>query len=355
LQAEVIKADYTIAVSFRHGARAEDYRCNHLTLKVGESCIVDTEHGPNIGTVSRARIKLEGRRCPHRLRNVIRKATKYDLQKEARLKEREAEIYAVAKRRIVDSELKMKLGHLEVTYDEKRVILFFTAENRVDFRDMVKSLASEFGTKVEMRQLGIRDEAKKLGGCGVCGEGLCCSSFLTDFMPVSIRMAKDQGLSLNPTKISGVCGRLMCCLNYENDFYKEMQKVVPKPGKAVHTPNGQGRVISSDYLRQRVYVDLGHDRDRETFEASDVELVYKPQQNQGEKKPKKGKNRPERGQGGQSPQGPDRGQSQDRGQSPQSGRSPQNPVQGKHKENESGSGSRAGEETKNRPAEDNQE
>lgn len=346
MQAEVINADYTVAVSFRHGARPEDFRCNHLTLKVGDSCIVDGEHGPNIGTVSRSKMKLEGRRCPHRLRNVIRKATKYDLQKEERLKKREAEIYVVAKRRIVDSNLKMKLGHLEVTYDEKRVILFFTAENRVDFRDMVKSLASEFGTKVEMRQLGIRDEAKKLGGCGVCGEGLCCSTFLSDFMPVSIRMAKDQGLSLNPTKISGVCGRLMCCLNYENDFYREMQKVVPRPGKAVHTPNGQGRVISSDYLRQRVYVDLGHDRDRETFEASAVELVNKPQVNQNPKKPKKGKRPSDRGRGGQS------GQS---GQSPQSSQSQKSADQGRRQERETGNGSKADGEIKNRPAEDSKE
>lgn len=346
MQAEVITTDYTVAVSFRHSARPEDFRCNHLTLMVGDSCIVDTEHGPNIGKVNRARMKLEGRKCRYRIRNVIRKATKYDIQKEERLREREAEIYATAKQRIVDSEMKMKLGHLEVTYDEKRVILYFTAENRVDFRDMVKSLAAEFGLKVEMRQLGIRDEAKKLGGCGICGEGLCCSTFLSDFMPVSIRMAKDQGLSLNPAKISGVCGRLMCCLNYENEFYKEMQKIVPKPGKAVFTPNGQGRIISSDYLRQRVYVDLGPDRDRETFEAADVTLVNKPQPNQGGGR-QKGKRQPDRG---RSPQSAGRGQDPDRGQS---GQSPQN--DNKEVNLKTDNGPRADGETQNPPSEDNRE
>jgi len=286
LQAELIENDFTVGVSFRHSAKPEDYRCNHLPLQVGDTCVVDTEHGPSIGKVSRGRMKAVGRKCCHRLRNVIRKATSEDLEKEKRILEKEAEIYRFGRKKIDEFELKMRLGHLEVTYDEKRVILYFTADNRVDFRDMVKAIASELDLKVEMRQVGIRDEAKKLGGCGICGEGLCCTSFLDDFAPVSIRMAKDQGLSLNPAKISGVCGRLMCCLNYENDFYREMQKIVPKPGKAVKTPQGRGRVISSDYFKKQVVVDFGGEIERMTFNADEVSLFFPPQQKGSGKKNK---------------------------------------------------------------------
>ncbi len=302
MQSDVIEEDFTIAVSFRHSAKPEDYRCNHLNLSVGDLCVVDSERGPAIGSVARAKMKFRGKSCCHkkagRLRNVIRKATSYDEESYNRIGEKEREINSIASRKVSDSELKMKISYVEVTYDEKRAIISYTSDGRIDFRSMVKSLSKELDVRVEMRQVGSRDEAKMMGGAGVCGQKLCCSSFLTDFSPVSIRMAKDQGLSLNPSKISGACGRLMCCLNYENSFYKEMQKVVPRVGKTVDTPDGRGKVIVADYLRSKVTVYLGDDK-RETFEASSVSTIkHEQQQRKPGKKGKGGKQKSsERGAG----------------------------------------------------------
>jgi cell fate regulator YaaT (PSP1 superfamily) len=188
--------------------------------------------------------------------------------------------------------LKIKISVVEMSFDEKRAVIYFTSEERVDFREIVKAIAIEKDVRIEMRQLGIRDEAKMIGGSGVCGFKLCCSGFLTDFAPVSIRMAKDQNMSLNPAKILGVCGRLMCCLTYEQNFYREMQKTVPRTGKAVNTPEGRGRVIVADFLRSRVTVLLEEEKGVMTFEAAQVSLVYPPQQ-QG-----KGKGHQQQGGGG---------------------------------------------------------
>ena len=273
---EHLDNDYTIAVSFRRNAKAYEFRCNHLNLRVGDQCIVDTERGPNMGVVTRARIKAAGRRCHRRLKNVIRKATDKDLMRDERNRNSEVEIYRLARKKTSESELKMKVSYVEVTFDEKRAIIHYTSESRVDFRDLVKSIASELDVKIEMRKLGIRDEAKMFGGCGVCGQELCCSSFLSEFAPVSIRMAKDQNLSLNNSKISGVCGRLMCCLVYENDFYKEARKSMGSTGKSVNTPDGQGRIVIADYLRRRLTVDLG-DGVRKIFDADEVTRTFPPQ------------------------------------------------------------------------------
>jgi cell fate regulator YaaT (PSP1 superfamily) len=285
LQAEQLDDDFTIAVSFRHNAKAYEYRCNHLSLRVGDHCIVDTEHGPNLGVVTRARMKAAGRCCRQRLKNVIRKATNRDVTRDEKNRKSEEEIYRLARKKIAENEMKMKASYVEVTFDEKRAIIYYTSEGRVDFRDMVKSVAAELDVKIEMRKLGIRDEAKMMGGLGICGQELCCSSFLSEFAPVSIRMAKDQNLSLNNSKISGVCGRLMCCLVYENDFYREMRKTMVNTGKSVVTPAGQGRVVLVDYLRQRVSVDLG-DGIRQIFEAKDVSPANPPQQQKSETREK---------------------------------------------------------------------
>ncbi|MFQ5432443.1 MAG: stage 0 sporulation family protein [Nitrospinota bacterium] len=273
---EQLDNDYTIAVSFRRNAKAYEFRCNHLNLRVGDNCIVDTERGPNMGVVTRARIKAAGRRCHQRLKNVIRKATDKDLIRDERNRKKEQEICRLARKKISENELKMKLSYVEITFDEKRAIIHYTSESRVDFRDMVKSIASELDVKIEMRKLGIRDEAKMFGGCGVCGQELCCSSFLSGFAPVSIRMAKDQNLSLNNSKISGVCGRLMCCLVYENDFYREARKSMGSTGKTVNTPDGLGKIVIADYLRERLTVDLG-DGVRKIFNASEVTRFIQPQ------------------------------------------------------------------------------
>ena len=275
---EHLDNDYTIAVSFRHNAKAYEFRCNHLALRVGDQCIVDTERGPDMGVVTRARIKAAGRVCRHRLKNVIRKATGKDVIRNEHNQQSEKEIYRLAREKIAENELKMKTSYVEVTFDQKRAIIYYTSESRVDFRDMVKSIASELDVKIEMRKLGTRDEAKFMGGCGVCGQELCCSSFLSEFAPVSIRMAKDQNLSLNNSKISGVCGRLMCCLVYENDFYREARKKMGSRGKTVNTPDGLGKIIIADYLREKVTVDLG-DGVRKIFDASEVSRLG-PQQRQ---------------------------------------------------------------------------
>ena len=280
LETQLIENDFTVGVTFRHSARSAEFRCNHLDLRVGDPCVVDTERGPCIGTVNRSRIKAEGRRCHKQLRNVLRKASPRDLEVDKRNIEKEKEIYRGARQKIQEYRLRMKLSQVEVTFDEKRAIIYFTSEDRVDFREMVKHLATECNVRIEMRQVGVRDEAKQLGGHGICGFKLCCSGFLQDFAPVSIKMAKDQNLSLNPVKISGVCGRLMCCLTYEQDFYKEMQKIVPRTGKTVITPEGRGKVLVADFLRQRVTVMVEGDKGIMAFEAAQVQLAFPPQQQQ---------------------------------------------------------------------------
>ncbi|MBI5637365.1 MAG: hypothetical protein HZA03_05280 [Nitrospinae bacterium] len=280
METQLIENDFTVGVTFRHSARAAEFRCNHLDLRVGDACVVDTERGPCIGTVNRSRIRAEGRRCHKQLRNVLRKASPRDIEVDKRNIEKEKEIYRGARQKIKEQRIRMKLSQVEVTFDEKRAIIYFTSEDRVDFREMVKQLAAECNVRIEMRQVGVRDEAKQLGGHGICGVKLCCSSFLADFAPVSIKMAKDQNLSLNPVKISGVCGRLMCCLTYEQDFYKEMQKIVPRTGKTVITPEGRGKVLVADFLRQRVTVIVEGEKGIMVFEAAQVQLAFPPQQQQ---------------------------------------------------------------------------
>lgn len=293
--------NFTVSVGVRSGSTPTEYRCDHLYLRVGDSCVVDTERGPNIGVVMRARMKIRGRKFCCRLRNVIRKATKEDMDSEFERLEKEKKISDLARKKIAEFELGMKLTRVEVTFDGKRAIIAFTSEGRIDFRDMVKALSSELDVKIEMRQMGSRDEARLLGGCGICGNSLCCSTFMSDFAPVSIKMAKNQNLSLNPAKISGVCGRLMCCLVFENEFYKEMQKKVPRVGRTVMTPDGKGRVAVADYLRERVTVDI-QDKGFTVYEAKDVSIIQNPQhaRSQSKKQGQKGRrndskreNRPE--------------------------------------------------------------
>lgn len=283
-----------MAVNFRHNAKTTEFRCNQLDLKVGDHCVVDGERGIFIGMVERGRIKRKTC-CRHPIRNVIRKATPADLEIDQRNLEKEKAIYKLARKKADDGRLRIKISQVEMGFDEKRAVIYFTSEERVDFRDMVKSIAHEMDTRVEMRQVGIRDEAKMLGGCGVCGFKLCCTGHLTDFAPVSIRMAKDQNLSLNPSKILGVCGRLMCCLTYEQDFYREMQKTVPRVGKAVNTPDGRGKVIVADFLRSKVTVLLEGEKGVNSYEAAQVSLVYPPQQQGKGKGPKQSQRQAQEG------------------------------------------------------------
>jgi cell fate regulator YaaT (PSP1 superfamily) len=212
------------------------------------------------------------------LREIVRIATDEDKKTFEENKQKEKEAFKVCQEKIRSHGLDMKLIDVEYTFDGSKVLLYFTSENRIDFRDLVKELASVFRTRIELRQIGVRDEAKTVGGLGICGRVLCCNSAFGDFQPVSIKMAKEQGLSLNPTKISGTCGRLMCCLKYEQEAYEDAIRRVPGIGTLVETPEGRGVVETNDLLRETVQVRL--DRDGENgelvkFKAEEVEVLKK--------------------------------------------------------------------------------
>ncbi|MDU4625296.1 MAG: stage 0 sporulation family protein, partial [Enterococcus gallinarum] len=203
----------------------------------------------------------------------IRQATPKDIEKEKKNRQDAEEALIIGKQKIRAHNLPMKLVRAEYTFERSKMLYYFTADGRVDFRELVKDLASHFHTRIELRQIGVRDEAKAIGGIGPCGRKLCCSTFLGDFIPVSIKMAKDQGLSLNPTKISGLCGRLMCCLKYENDEYEQAKRELPDRGKEVETPDGKGKVVGLDLLQRIIKVRL---YDRQTpIDYEYEELVTK--------------------------------------------------------------------------------
>jgi len=218
--------------------------------------IVETVRGIEYGEVIVAPKEVPEDDIVSPLKKVIRKATQEDEQKVMENKQKEEEAFDICLREIEKHNLPMKLIDVEYTFDNNKVIFYFTAEGRVDFRELVKDLAAVFRTRIELRQIGVRDEAKMIGGLGCCGRRLCCCTFLGDFEPVSIRMAKEQNLSLNPAKISGVCGRLMCCLNFEQDFYEEVTRKSPKVNKEVMTPDGAGTVVDLNVLFEKVKVRL---------------------------------------------------------------------------------------------------
>jgi cell fate regulator YaaT (PSP1 superfamily) len=246
-----------VGVRFSYASRVYHFEAGDLELAGGEWVIVKTEKGLGLGQVAFPPIdreidfaQLEG------LRKVIRKAVRADLEQKNRCIQREAEAYTFCLDAIDGLKLPMKLVGTECFFDGSKYVFYFTAEGRVDFRELVKLLVSRFPVRIEMRQIGVRHEAKMIGGLACCGQELCCSRFLTDFRPVSVKMAKAQNLSLNPTKISGVCGRLMCCLAYEYETYEAFKKGLPKVGKAVKTTRGDGVVVKHDPLTERVHVRL---------------------------------------------------------------------------------------------------
>ena len=261
------------------------YDPGQLDLQPGDKVIVDTQRGMECGTVMtppREVVEEEGR---EKLSVVHRKANEQDLQRLAENKEREQKAYAICVQKIHQHELAMKLVKVEYTFDRNKIVFYFTADGRIDFRELVKDLASVFHTRIELRQIGVRDEAKIMGGIGCCGRPLCCASFLGEFQPVSIRMAKEQNLSLNPTKISGICGRLMCCLKYENDTYcagecmkrRKPQVQAPAQGSRVATVDGDGKVISTNEQRRTATILLDSSR---TIVASWEDIVEKDEEDQ---------------------------------------------------------------------------
>ena len=245
-----------VDIQFRPGQKVYFFSPNGLKLQTGEHVIIDTARGAEFGICAGGNHKIPQKDVVTPLRNVLRRANAQDEKVIAENREKEKRAYNVCLEKIAEHGLDMQLVSAECAFDGSKILFFFTADERVDFRELVKNLASVFHTRIELRQIGVRDKAKMVGGLGICGRPFCCASFLDDFQPVSIKMAKTQNLSLNPTKISGTCGRLMCCLKYEQDAYEDLIRSSPKLESFVDTPEGRGTVIELDLLRQRVKVRL---------------------------------------------------------------------------------------------------
>ena len=267
-----------IGVRFRTAGKVYYFAPGTLDIKAGDKVIVETARGVEFGHVVTGIKEVEDESIMQPLKPVIRIAAQEDIRKEAKNREKEKEAFKICLEKIRKHELDMKLIDAEYTFDNNKVLFYFTADGRIDFRELVKDLASVFRTRIELRQIGVRDETKIRGGMGICGRPLCCHTYLTEFAPVSIKMAKEQNLSLNPTKISGVCGRLMCCLTNEEDTYEQLNSCLPSVGDYVTTPEKlRGEVHSVNVLRQlvKVIVDLDND-EKEIREYKVEELRFKP-------------------------------------------------------------------------------
>ena len=267
-----------IGVRFRNAGKVYYFAPGDLKIEQGDHVVVETARGVEYGYVVLGIKEVEEDKIVQPLKSVMRVATPEDDEKAESNREREKEAFAICQEKIRKHELEMKLIDAEYTFDNNKVLFYFTADGRIDFRELVKDLAAVFKTRIELRQIGVRDETKILGGIGICGRPLCCHSYLADFVPVSIKMAKEQNLSLNPTKISGVCGRLMCCLKNEQETYEELNSKLPNLGDFVTTPDGlKGEVQSLSVLRQlvKVVVNLEND-EKEIREYKVGELRFKP-------------------------------------------------------------------------------
>jgi cell fate regulator YaaT (PSP1 superfamily) len=243
-----------VGIRFVEQDKIEDFDSGHFVLKKGQRVLVETEQGLALGVVC-TEPRSPSEDFPKRsLRKVFRLANPKDEERHERKGQLQREVYAFCYERIKERALPMCLVSVERFYDGSKIVVYFTADGRVDFRELVRDLVQKFRTRVEMRQIGVRHQAKMFGGLGTCGRQLCCASFLNSFAPVSIRMAKEQNLSLNPSKISGMCGRLMCCLTYEQEYYEEAKKDMPKAGKRAVTSRGEGKVIRQNVLRETLTV-----------------------------------------------------------------------------------------------------
>ncbi|MDR1953191.1 MAG: stage 0 sporulation family protein [Clostridiales Family XIII bacterium] len=287
-----------VGVGFKSAGKIYYFDPGELELSNGENVIVETGRGMEYGTVRGGIKNIPESEFGKSLKKVVRKATERDTEKNASNLEKKNGALATCREKINARKLDMKLIDVEFTFDDTKVIFYFTAENRVDFRELVKDLASVFKRRIELRQVGVRDEAKMLGGIGSCGRGLCCNGWLQDFEPVSIKMAKVQNLSLNPTKISGCCGRLMCCLKYENDIYQEMKKGMPNQGEFIETKEGHAKVIEANILMSTVKVRLVEEErsgtipeklssDIYTFNKSEIKRLKKTGKKNGKNENKK--------------------------------------------------------------------
>ena len=264
LPAEVQVVD----IQFRPGQKIYYFDPAGIECKAGDHVIIDTARGPEFGTCVAGVHTISSKDVVSPLRCVLRIATAHDEKVAAENQAKEKKAYEVCLQKIAEHNLDMQLVSAECAFDGSKILFFFTADERVDFRELVKNLASVFHTRIELRQIGVRDKAKMVGGLGICGRPFCCASFLDDFQPVSIKMAKTQNLSLNPTKISGTCGRLMCCLKYEQEAYEDLLRTSPKAESFVDTPEGRGTVVEVDLLRQRVKVRMEEHPETITYFAN---------------------------------------------------------------------------------------
>lgn len=268
-----------IGVRFRNVGKIYYFSPKNLEIKSGDHVIVETARGVEYGSVVLPPRDVEDEKVVQPLKEVIRIAVAQDDKKEESNRKKEKEAYQICLKKIKEHGLEMKLIDVEYTFDNNKVLFYFTADGRIDFRELVKDLAAIFKTRIELRQIGVRDETKILGGIGICGRALCCHTYLSEFAPVSIKMAKEQNLSLNPTKISGVCGRLMCCLKNEEETYEELNRKLPVVGDRVNTPEGlRGEVQSVNVLRQLVKVIVDVDDEKEIREYAVEDLKFKPRQ-----------------------------------------------------------------------------
>ena len=345
-----------IRVRFKRAAKLYDFDPNGLDLHNGMSVVTETARGVELGECMSGIMDMPDERLVLPLKPIIRIATEQDLATQKRNEQAEKEAFDIAIDRIAEHKLEMKLVDVEYAFDRSKIIFYFTANGRVDFRMLVKSLASIFKTRIELRQIGVRDEAKMLGGIGPCGRPICCRTFLSDFTPVSIKMAKEQNLSLNPTKISGLCDRLMCCLKYEQDHYEQTRKRMPRVGREIITPDGSGVINAINVLEETVRVRIAVG---DSFELREYKIDDCQRPGQDERKPrpeedataedaqqaaenaedgaaetaepnplKKQEQRPPRGERPERAPRPERGPKPERGPRPERGERPPRPERG---------------------------
>ena len=264
-----------VGVRFKKAGKIYYFDPADMNIQKDTYVVVETARGIEFGECVIGIKEINENDIVSPLKSVLRIATNEDIEKHFKNKDKEKDAFDICLKKIQEHGLTMKLIDVEYTFDNNKVIFYFTADGRVDFRDLVKDLATIFKTRIELRQIGVRDEAKMLGGLGPCGRPMCCSSFLGDFASVSIKMAKEQNLSLNPTKISGICGRLMCCLNYEQSTYEDIRKRMPKVGSIVKTSEGTGEVFSNNIVKESIKVKLkkGEEEVLEEFKIDNIELI----------------------------------------------------------------------------------